>query len=141
MRKISRSRGPTPEKICVSYLYISQDPTLLSQRTLTFEDERTPPKKRIANDKVKIYVRMRPLLNVEEWNSNLMICDVNLWHNSETKIVQDNSIRITKADLDTTYMKFHRIFNAKYSQQDIFHSLEGSIQRFLEGENHSFFAQ
>jgi len=84
-------------------------------------------KKRIAADKVKIYVRMRPLLNVEEWNSNLMICD-------------DNSIRITKPDLDTTYMKFHRIFNAKYGQQDIFKSLDGSIQRFLEGENHSFFA-
>jgi len=70
---------------------------------------------------------MRPILNTEEQNSDILICD-------------QNTVRIAKSDLDITYMKFHKIFASQFKQNDIFNSLNESIQGFLEGENHSFFA-
>ena len=45
-----------------------------------------------------------------------------------------------KSDLDVTYMKFDQIFTPKLKQSDIFASIDQATQRFLEGENHSFFA-
>ena len=83
---------------------------------------------------------MRPLLDGEEWNNNLLICDVSVPIPYFWSQWQQNTIRMTRTDLDTTFLKFDKIFTSKFKQTDIFSSLENSIQRFLNGENHSFFA-
>ncbi len=54
--------------------------------------------------------------------------------------IKDNTIKIIKPDLDSITMQFDQIYSPIYQQNEIFQNIEESIDRFLHGENQTFFA-